>query len=137
MEIAVERRAKKAEYTIGRMYLNGERFCDTLEDAVRMIAPNGAGKIKGKTAIPAGRYFVTMTMSPKFKRVLPLLHKVPHFDGVRIHRGNTAKDTEGCILVGENKAVGKVLNSRQYEERLVELLLTAQAAGDEIWIDIR
>lgn len=136
MEIKVTRNWKKADYTIGRLFINGEFICNTLEDAVRTIAPNGAGKIKGKTAIPAGRYQVTVTMSPRFKRLMPLLHKVPHFSGVRIHAGNTAADTDGCILVGENKAKGKVLNSRHYENELTEILLAAQAAGDTIFIDI-
>lgn len=137
MLIEVDRRYKKEAYTIGIMRLNGEYFCETLEDRVREIAKDGSGKIKGVTAIPAGRYRVLMTMSPKFRRVLPYLVNVPHFEGIRIHSGNTAADTEGCILVGKNKAKGKVLESRKTERELVDILLAAQAAGDEIWIDIK
>lgn len=137
MLIEVDRRYKKEAYTIGIMRLNGEYFCETLEDKVREIAKDGSGKIKGVTAIPAGRYRVLMTMSPKFRRVLPYLVNVPHFEGIRIHSGNTAADTEGCILVGKNKAKGKVLESRKTERELVDILLAAQAAGDEIWIDIK
>lgn len=136
MEITVQRKWKKAAYTVGKMYLNGEPFCETLEDTVRTIAPDGTGKIKGKTAIPAGRYLVTLTYSPKFGRVLPLLHRVPHFSAIRIHSGNTAADTDGCILVGKNKAVGKVLESRKTEAALMEILLACQAAGDTIYISI-
>lgn len=137
MELQVQRIAKKSAYTIGRLYVNGERFCDTLEDCVRKIGAGGKGKIKGKTAIPAGRYLITLTRSPRFKRVLPLLHDVPYFDGVRIHAGNTAADTDGCILVGENKKVGMVLNSRATEESLMQVLLAAQAAGDTITIEVK
>lgn len=137
MELQVQRIAKKSAYTIGRLYVNGERFCDTLEDCVRKICAGGKGKIKGKTAIPAGRYLVTLTRSPRFKRVLPLLHDVPYFEGVRIHAGNTAADTDGCILVGENKKVGMVLNSRATEESLMQVLLAAQAAGDTITIEVK
>lgn len=137
MELQVQRIAKKSAYTIGRLYVNGERFCDTLEDCVRKIGAGGKGKIKGKTAIPAGRYLITLTRSPRFKRVLPLLHNVPYFEGVRIHAGNTAADTDGCILVGENKKVGMVLNSRATEESLMQVLLAAQAAGDTITIEVK
>lgn len=137
MELQVQRIAKKSAYTIGRLYVNGERFCDTLEDCVRKIGAGGKGKIKGKTAIPAGRYLITLTRSPRFKRVLPLLHDVPYFEGVRIHAGNTAADTDGCILVGENKKVGMVLNSRATEESLMQVLLAAQAAGDTITIEVK
>lgn len=137
MQIKVDRKYKKPNYTIGKMYLNGEYFCDTLEDAVRVISTNGKGKIKGKTAIPAGTYKVLLTNSSKFRRLLPILLNVPHFVGIRIHAGNTAADTEGCILVGRNKAVGKVLESRKTEQALVDILLAAQAAGDEISITIK
>lgn len=137
MELQVQRIAKKSAYTIGRLYVNGERFCDTLEDCVRKIGAGGKGKIKGKTAIPAGRYLITLTRSPRFKRVLPLLHNVPYFEGVRIHAGNTAADTDGCILVGENKKVGMVLNSRATEDSLMQVLLAAQAAGDTITIEVK
>jgi len=118
MNLELKRISCKPAYTIGKLYIDGKYFCDTLEDAVR---PAGV-KIKGETAIPVGTYKVEMTMSNRFKRVLPLLLNVPNFDGIRIHRGNTAADTEGCILVGENKQVGKVINSTDTEIELVLLL---------------
>lgn len=136
MLIKVERRYKKKDYTIGKLYLNGQYFCDTLEDPVRVIGQNGEGKIKGKTAIPAGEYEVRLTHSPRFKRTLPLLVGVPHFEGVRIHSGNTAADTEGCILVGKNSAVGKVLQSKIYEQKLIEVLQARKRGGDYIRIQI-
>lgn len=106
MQITVKRTFKGPEYTIGKLYIDGAYFCDTLEDTVR------AEKIAGKTAIPAGKYKVKKTMSPRFKTVLPEILNVPNFTGVRIHSGNTAKDTDGCLLLGLNKAKGAVLCSK-------------------------
>lgn len=124
----LQRIAEKPDYTIGRLYINGVRFCDTLEPPVRDLQADGSGKVAGKTAIPAGEYYVQVTQSPRFRRLLPLLLNVPHFSGVRIHAGNTVADTQGCILVGENRQVGKVLNSRQYEQLLVHRLLDESGA---------
>lgn len=106
MQITVKRTFKGPEYTIGKLYIDGAYFCDTLEDTVR------AEKIAGKTAIPAGKYKVKKTMSPRFKTVLPEILNVPNFTGVRIHSGNTAKDTDGCLLLGLNKIKGAVLCSK-------------------------
>jgi hypothetical protein len=114
--LKIKRIAFKEKYTIGKLYINGEYFCDTLEDAVR------EKKIKHETAIPKGEYEVIMYNSPRFKRLLPLLKDVPNFTGILIHRGNTNADTSGCILVGENKKVGMVLNSKKYETDLVAIL---------------
>ena len=106
MKVEVKRTFKGTEYTIGQLYIDGAYFCDTLEDTVRKE------KIAGKTAIPAGTYKVKKTMSPRFKTVLPEILNVPNFTGVRIHSGNTAKDTDGCLLLGLNKAKGAVLCSK-------------------------
>lgn len=108
MQINVRRTFKGQEYTIGKLYIDGHYLCDTLEDTVR---PAGI-KIASKTAIPAGTYKVKKTMSPRFKKVLPEILNVPGFSGVRIHAGNTAADTDGCLLLGLNKAKGKVLESQ-------------------------
>lgn len=115
-QLVLDRIFKGSDYTIGKLYINGEYFCDTLEDTVR------DKKIPNKTAIPAGTYKVIVNTSPRFKRLLPRLLDVPGFEGILIHRGNTPEDTSGCILVGENKVKGKVINSTQYELKLVELL---------------
>jgi hypothetical protein len=127
IKLLLKRIARKPGYTIGKLFVDGEYFCDTLEDTDRLDEGMSLDEIKklkqpGQTAIPEGSYKVIVNVSPKFKRLLPRLVNVPGFDGVLIHRGNTAKDTAGCILVGENKKVGMVLNSTYYEERLVELL---------------
>lgn len=118
MKIIVKRSFLGKNYTIGKMYLNGVYFCDTIEDTVR---PKGE-KIYGQTAIPAGKYKVIKTMSNRFKKLLPLICDVPGFAGVRIHSGNTAADTEGCIIVGENKVKGKVINSRITMNKLMAKL---------------
>ena len=107
MKVEVKRTFKGTEYTIGKLYIDGHYLCDTLEDTVR----NGV-KIAGKTAIPAGTYKVKKTMSPRFEKVLPEILNVPGFTGVRIHAGNTAIDTDGCLLLGLNKKKGQVLESQ-------------------------
>ena len=98
-----------------------------MEDKVRDLNKNGVfdgdeKKVYGETAIPYGTYKVILSYSPKFKRILPELLDVPCFTGIRIHRGNTEKDTAGCLLVGENKVRGKVLNSTYWEKKLIEKL---------------
>lgn len=127
MELLLKRIARKPTYTIGHLYIDGVYFCDTIEDTdrgLRQSLPESVNRAKkrfGATAIPTGRYQVTLGIkSPKFSKkkqydfcggYLPRLINVPAFDGVLIHIGNTAKDTEGCLLVGRNTKVGKVLDS--------------------------
>lgn len=142
MEIQVNRIARRDGYTIGRMSLNGEYFCDTLEDTDRSL--NAAmsldeilsKKRKGITAIPTGKYDVILTFSPRFKRVLPLLLSVKGYEGVRVHVGNTTEDTEGCLLVGENKVKGQVINSRATLEKLMSVLLECEKRKEKISITI-
>lgn len=142
MNITVKRIAKRGSYTIGKMYIDGEYFCDTLEDTDRGLSQSmdlneiKSKKVPGQTAIPTGTYKVIVNQSPKFKRNLPRLLAVPGFEGVLIHRGNTNKDTAGCILIGENKEVGKVINSTRYEMRLVNKLLYIQSNKENITITI-
>lgn len=141
MELLLERKYIKPEYCIGRLYINGEFFCNTLEDTIRDINKNGTFdcgefKISGHTAIPYGTYEVQVTYSPKFKRELPLLLDVPSFTGIRIHRGNTKEDSSGCILVGENTKKGMVLNSTKYEQELTKLLKNTQSKKEKIIVKI-
>lgn len=135
MKLRLVRRFKGETYTIGSLSVNGEKFCDTLEDRVRDLA-GGEAKVPGETAIPEGRYKVIVNRSPKFGRDLPRLLDVPQFEGVLIHRGNSAEDSAGCILVGENKVKGKVINSTPYEEKLVTLCKAALAEGETIEIEV-
>ena len=116
MKIKVDRIYKGESYTIGKMYLNGEYFCDTLEDAIRLV------KIPNETAIPAGIYKVEVTYSPRFKRNLPLLIDVPNYTGIRIHNGSNKDHTSGCILVGFNTSKGILSDSRKTSDQLTEKL---------------
>jgi hypothetical protein len=148
MELVLKRIAKKKGYTIGKLYVKedvldeystGEKLtylCDTLEPKWRDYA-HGANKVKGKSAIPEGRYPVVITYSTKFKMWLPLLVNVPKFEGIRIHAGNSVKDTQGCILVGENRAVAIVLNSRKCVDLVKKKIVEAKDKGEAVWIDIR
>lgn len=134
MELKVERKWPKATYTVGRLYVDGKMFCNTLEDRVRDL--NTEEKVYGETAIPAGRYRVIFNWSPKFGRNLPRLLNVPHFEGILIHPGNTADDSAGCILVGKNSAVGRLSESRDTSDRLNVLIEDAQRRGEDIFITV-
>lgn len=156
MEIRVRRIALKDDYTIGKMeilYPEGWRWvADTLEDVVRDLNKDGdlndvgEGKVYGKTAIPYGRYEITMNVqSPKYsqrasyawcKGYLPRLLNVPHFDGILIHSGNDETHSNGCVLVGENKVKGQVINSMATLKRIVSILKHASDSGEKIWITI-
>ena len=159
MELILERIAKRKTYTIGKLYIGdssesealplmGERgegpgasyLCDTLEQTWRDYE-HGAYKIKGKSAIPEGQYAVVISYSPKFKQWLPLLLGGPEFNkkwsGIRMHAGNSAKDTEGCILVGENKEVGKVLNSRKWLYELKQRIVEAKDRGEPVRMTVQ
>ena len=142
MKLKLQRIARKATYTIGKLYIDDKYFCDTLEDTDRLLKQSDSlsliksKKIPGQTAIPTGTYKVIVNKSPKFGRLLPRLLNVPGFEGILIHRGNTDKDTSGCIIVGENKVVGKVINSTGYETKLVDMLTKAQNNKEEITITI-
>lgn len=133
--LELNRIAKKPLYTIGRLFVDGKYFCDTLEDRCRDL--DKEEKVMNETAIPEGTYEVIVNVSVKFKRKLPLLLNVPHFTGIRIHRGNTDKDTFGCILVGENRQVGRLINSTGYELRLTKLLEKAMLSGEKIIIQVQ
>lgn len=135
MRLELNRIAKKPLYTIGKLFVDGKYFCDTLEDRCRDL--DREEKVMNETAIPAGVYEVIVNVSAKFKRKLPLLLDVPHFTGIRIHRGNTDKDMSGCILVGENKQLGRVINSTPYELRLTEMLERAMLSGEKITIEVK
>lgn len=153
MKIELERRWKKATYTIGRLYVDGVYFCDTLEDRDRglkqtdPIATIKSRKVYGETAIPSGTYGVAMNVtSPKYAAVswywqlcqgkMPRLLSVPGFEGILIHPGNTALDSLGCILVGKNTKVGQLTESKATFQKLYKEMAKAVKEGEEITIVI-
>ncbi len=153
MRIKVERRWPKATYTIGRLYIDGIFYCNTLEDRDRGLKQTdpstyiSAKKIPGETAIPKGTYGVAMNVtSPKYAAVawywqfcqgkMPRLLAVPGFDGILIHPGNDALDTKGCILVGKNTKVGKLTDSKACFKEIYKLMKAAADNGEKITIEI-
>lgn len=140
MNLTLTRQPSADGATLGRLAIDGAAFCDTLEDEDRALERDPAAKIPGRSAIPRGRYPVRITWSPRFKRELPLLADVPGFSGVRIHPGNTAADTEGCILVGRiapgANGLPAIQNSRWTFNRLFERIATAQDRGQPVTLDI-
>ena len=163
MELVLTRIAKRKAYTIGRLsfiervndeYLAGERevyFCDTLEPPMVEMKTTMSQEevlrspVKTQSmkpfAIPEGRYAVVVTWSPKFKMYLPLLvgDQVFNglFQGIRIHAGNTAKDTRGCILVGRNQIVGRLLESRKWLYELKQKIVEAKDKGEAVWLTVK
>ena len=156
MKIKVKRIALKDKYTIGHMYIDGKFVCDTLEDKVRDLNKNGKfdnGEIKipNETAIPYGTYNVTMNIQSlkysnyakypyvkKYNDFMPRLQNVPSFEGILIHAGNTADHTSGCILVGENKIKGQVVNSQKIWTNLMDKYFwPAKLSGEKITIEMK
>lgn len=154
MKILVERRWKKETYTIGKLYIDGVFFSNTLEDKDRgLTSTMSLGDIKkikqkGVTAIPTGTYNVRMDIvSPKYSNKewflkncngsrMPRLINVPGFEGILIHPGNTASDTDGCLLVGKNDTVGMVTKSKDYFLQLYNKMYMAYRKGEKIEITI-
>lgn len=133
MKLALQRVQHGTDCTIGSLSIDGgARECWTLEDTVR---PDGI-KVFGETAIPAGDYHVDITWSPRFQRDLPLLLNVKGFVGVRIHPGNDAADTEGCILVGLERQPASILRSRDAFNALFPKLAAAKARGEDILLTV-
>lgn len=129
MKLLLQREPSTKQSTPGKLFIDGAFECYTLEDIVRARGV----KVYGQTAIPAGTYQVVLTMSPRFKRVLPLLLNVPGFEGIRIHPGNKAEDTDGCILVGDAPAPDWLGQSRVAFDRLfAKLRLTTEPVTIEI-----
>ena len=154
LELLLDRKYKNETYTIGNLYVDGEWFCNALEDKDRGLSQTMSleeikkAKVYGETAIPTGRYEVRMDIvSPKYNGVkwykdnfggrMPRLESVKGFAGILIHSGNTALDSNGCILVGMNKAKGKVLDSRATFQKLWKILEEARKAGKTIYLTVK
>ena len=136
MKLLLHRQIFSDKSTIGTLYVNGLKECHTLEDRDRHLE-DGGEKVYGETAIPRNTYKVVITYSNRFKKPMPLLVDVPQFEGIRIHPGNVAEDTHGCILVGVGIGQDILYNSRQAYEKLFNKLEAAEALGEEIEIEVR
>lgn len=141
MKLELKRIALKPNYTIGKLFINGAYYCDTIEDKVIDLNKNGKfddglNKVMHQTAIPYGTFKVVVNHSPKFNRELPRLLDVPYFEGILIHNGSDQNSSSGCIIVGENKTVGKVINSTFYMNNLTARIKDAQNKGETTTITI-
>lgn len=138
MNLKLVRKYRKETYTIGKLYVDGVYFCDTIEDKDRGLddamglAEIMIKKRYGETAIPYGTYKVEITYSPKYKKLMPEIKNVKGFSGIRIHSGNTAKDTLGCLIIGRNTQVGMVTESRKTYNKLFALMKDAKDISIEI-----
>lgn len=132
MHIRVVREPTKNDTTLGALFIDDHWQCHTLEDIIRPVGE----KIYGETAIPPGRYKLVLSMSNRFKRILPEVLAVPNFTGIRIHAGNTAKDTHGCLLLGQTRNV-EARSIGQSKLALVAFMTKITAVWDaksELWI---
>jgi hypothetical protein len=133
MNLEIRRTSFGKTFTEGELLVDGSLLCYTLEDAVRQT------KVYGQTAIPAGRYRLTITMSNRFKRRMILVNDVPEFEGIRIHAGNTAADTHGCPLVGMVRTSpddGYIQESKRAEAKVFALVDNALSAGKDVWLTV-
>lgn len=157
MKLLLKRIARKGTYTIGRLYIDGVYMCDTVEDKDRDlnrngVFDNGEKKVYAETAIPNGTYEITMKVqSPKFSQrkeynwwkvngrygYLPRLLNVPHFDGILIHAGSSARSSAGCIIVGYNTIIGQVTDSMNVCKKLYPILKAASDRGEKITIEVQ
>lgn len=135
MELTLNRIFLGSSATIGELLINDKHLCDTIEDRVR---PEGE-KVYGKTAIPEGTYEVKLTHSPRFKKILPEILNVPNFSGIRIHTGNSSKDTEGCIIVGtwDGEKEDWVGSSKIAFDKLMTLLEEATNNKEKVTITVK
>lgn len=131
MKLQLRRLYRKPEYIIGDLYIDNKWFCNTVEDQDRGLTQDmpleeiKKIKVMHETAIPYGTYKVVLSYSPKFKRILPEILNVPGFSGIRIHNGRDCRSSSGCLIVGKNTIKGGVTSSKEYMEKLIEILKTA------------
>jgi hypothetical protein len=139
MKLTLIRDILGVDYTRGNLLIDGVEFCKVIEDRDRQLERYPEAKVYGKSAIPRGTYEIRITMSTRFKRELPLLVGVFGFEGIRIHPGNTALDTEGCILPGvaDTDRLDRVLKSRDTFESLFKQIRSAVDRGERVEIDVK
>lgn len=138
LQVLLTRNWRKDTYTIGRIYTNGNFFCNSLEDKDRGLMQGmpletlKKMKVQDQTAIPVGTYRLRVTMSPRFKRELVEVVDVPAFTGIRFHRGVNENHTSGCVLTGMNKIKGGLVDGAKYEEEFTKMV----KAADEAWLTV-
>ena len=126
MKLILKRNIFSDKSTIGELSIDDKFYCYTLEDIDRDIEKKGCTvKIKNETAIPRGNYEIVTNFSDRFQRIMPLFLNVPCFIGIRIHVGNFTKDTDGCIILGKDKGVDQVLNSKIVVEPFYKIIFNA------------
>ena len=134
MKLTLRRETFAPRYTEGKLYANGKYIADTLEDTFRDLTKQK--KVYGETAIPAGVYQVKVTMSNRFKKLMPILIDVPGFEGVRVHAGNKPEDTEGCILIGVKASAGLLTRSREKTQAVYDLIQNALNNREMVQIEV-
>lgn len=135
VDFVLKREIFQEAFTLGTMLKDGEFFAFTCEDQDRKLE-DGGEKVPGATAIPLGKYRLTATISTRFSRLMPLVQDVPGFSGIRIHGGNTAKDTEGCPLIGALRTGMGVAGCAEVVARLIKIIVETEAAGGECWLEV-
>lgn len=135
MNLSLVRDTFTENSTTGKLFIENEFECFVLEDEDRKLEAGGK-KIYGRTAIPRGRYKIEMDWSPKYGRDMPHVLNVPQFEGIRIHTGNRSEDTEGCLIVGQERSENYVRNSKLAFDDLLKKLKLAWAENEEVWITI-
>ncbi len=137
IEVVLQREVFSPKFTLGRLTVDGKHFAYTCEDCDRELEAGGV-KIPKQTAIPRGYYRLMVTFSQRFQKLMPLIYRVPHFEGVRIHGGNTADDTEGCPLVGRVRTMTGVVNCAERVATLTKMIEDVEdAEGGEAWISVQ
>lgn len=136
MKFTLQRDVFEGEFTLGELLQEGEHFAFTCEDVDRKLE-DGNIKVPGKSAIPRGTYPLTVSMSARFSRLMPLVKDVPNFSGVRIHGGNTHKDTEGCPLIGEKRTAEGVAVCAAVVAKLIKIIVEAETGGDKCYLEVK
>ncbi len=133
MKLTVVRTDRLPNKTFGLLDIDGVFECFTLEDTDRKLESNPTAKVYGETAIPRGKYVVVIDFSHRFKQLMPHVLGVPLFDGIRIHPGNTAADTHGCILVGTSRTTeGLAASKMAYSKLMLKLSATKEPITLEV-----
>ena len=136
MNITLIREGENPKHNFGQMYIDGIYFGDTLEDEDRFLESDPTGKVQDQTAIPRGRYLVTLSLSKRFGKIMPEVHDVPGFSGIRIHGGNSTEDTSGCPLLGSVRTKDGIANCKGVNERLMDRLEAAAERNEEVWLEV-